>query len=292
MRTRLLTPATLAVLAAAFTMAFVTAPSHAALIQGVPGGVLWLKADSLSLSDGQTVNTWNNSVTGPGTAGNAVRDSSDPAFVASAIGGMPAVDFDDGDGTEENPDGDSMRVNSFQNSFVDNKTFTIFMVTDAENTVFGPTPTDRRGSINRFYPRRGALTYQTSGSVREDLSIASQAGAAEITVFQHTGSQIEAWLNGVSQGTAAIGLGNIGGDQPLYVSWWPGGVPRTGQMAELMWFTESLSRPEIHIIGDYLSNKYGIGFNFVVPEPATCVVWGLGLMCLALGGRRRRRVAD
>jgi hypothetical protein len=196
-------------------MAFVTAPSDAALIEGVPGGVLWLKADSLSAShtNGQTVNTWNNSVSGAGTAGNAVRDSSDPAFVTNAIGGMPAVEFDDGDGTEENPDGDSMKVNSFQSTFVDNKKFTVFMVTDAENTVFGPTPTSRRGSINRFYPRRGALTYQTSGSVREDLSIASQAGAAEITVFQHTGSQIGAWLNGVSQGTAAIGPGNIGGDR-------------------------------------------------------------------------------
>ncbi len=275
----------------AVILLLVAAPSYAAVIQGVPGGVLWLQADSLSLSDGQTVNTWTNSVSGAGTAGNAVLDNSDPAFVANAIGGMPAVAFDDGD-TGSGPttaNGDSMKVNSFQSSFVDNKKFTTFMVTIADNTVFGPTPTSISGSVNRFYPRREALTYQTSSSVREDLSIASQAGAAEITVFQHTGSQIEAWLNGISQGTAAIGLGNIGGDQPLYLSWWPGNTPQTGQLAELIWFTESLSRPEINSIGTYLGGKYGI--NFVVPEPSTLLVWALLAGIGAASGRRRRNRA-
>ena len=65
---------------------------------------------------------------------------------------------------QADPNGDSMRVDSFQTNFVDNKPFTVFMVSLADNSTYGITPTNIGGSTNRFYPNRGGLRYQTNSS--------------------------------------------------------------------------------------------------------------------------------
>lgn len=255
----------------------------AAQIMGINDGVLWLDASTLNLSNGATVNTWTNNATGGGIAGNAILDNSDPAFVADAFSGHPAVAFDSGNGLTADPNGDSMRVDNFQTNFVDNKQFTVFIVSLADNSSFGITPTDRSGSINRLYPRRGGLTYQTGNPTpREDIAISSINNQLEITTFRHTGSQIEAWLNGESQGTASIGLGNIGGNQSLYLSWWPGNVPQSGQLLELMWFERSLTEQEFNTISNYLENKY-----FPVPEPSSGILLFVGAIFVARVRRRQ-----
>ena len=71
----------------AVTFLFCTSLSsvYAAQIMGINDGVLWLDASTLNLSNGSTVNTWTNSATGGGIAGNAVLDKSDQAYIANAF---------------------------------------------------------------------------------------------------------------------------------------------------------------------------------------------------------------
>jgi hypothetical protein len=257
----------------------------AATIYGVGTGELWLRADSLSLADGAQVETWPNS---GGTAPDAARDLGNPQFKTNIIGGSPAVAFNVS-GVNAGGDNERMIVPNFKSAYADNMPFTLFLVTKSESSVFGPTPNDVDGSIPRLYPRRGAFTYQQAGGGDlADVTIATVAGAAEITVFQHTGSRIEAWLNGESQGTAAIGLATqLGGDDALHLSWEPAATELPGYLAELVWYTGVLPENEIHQVGGSLGEKYGIVY---VPEPSAWILASLAVVCLASRsvGRRKR----
>ncbi len=62
-----------------------------------------------------------------------------------------------------------------------------------------------------------------------------------------------------------------------------------GDIAELLVYDRALSEWELNRVGYYLQDKWGIESTFVVPEPATLLIWsllaGLGV---GLGWRRRK----
>ncbi len=66
--------------------------------------------------------------------------------------------------------------------------------------------------------------------------------------------------------------------------WWPGDI------AEVIIYDGQLSANDMNVVGYYLEDKYGLDTGYVIPEPATLLVWSL-LAGLGIGLSWRRRRA-
>jgi hypothetical protein len=81
------------------------------------------------------------------------------------------------------------------------------------------------------------------------------ADRLEVAAYRHDGSQVEAWLNGKHKGSDDTGLlTTMGGDNNLYLSWWP--QHNSGQWFELLWYKRALSDAEFATVSEYLLAKY------------------------------------
>ena len=73
-----------------------------------------------------------------------------------------------------------------------------------------------------------------------------------------------------------LGGQNFGGGSLTYL---------TGDIAELILYDRVLTAGELNTVGYYLEDKYGLDTAYVVPEPATMALLGLGSLVML---RRRK----
>lgn len=219
----------------------------------VSGLVFWLKADSLSLSDGQDVTTWqDSSATGrdvtQGTAGNR------PTYIASGLNGLPVVRFAYGDtlaATSNVSDGSGE--------------FTVM-------TVFKQTTSTNGWVVHNGTAGNGfALGLSSSGSGRELLlgGVAdivgddTTLGQAEILSAERFGSLSRLQANGVrkqvsSTGYASAGAGiTIGGLTG-------GGSNFVGDVCEVLIWSRALEESEQYSMRAYLSGRWGVSTAAIV----------------------------
>ena len=116
----------------------------------------------------------------------------------------------------------------------------------------------------RLYFERRSFSYNTN--VTRPIA-GTVAGNAEIHAFAHNGysggaGQLEAWLNGLSQGTASqdvVALFGSGGH--LAIPFQSANINRAGDVAELIVFNRKLNAAEQQILENHLSAKYGIALD-------------------------------
>ena len=217
----------------------------------------WYKADSLELSNAQTVQEWPNAY-GPG--GPLLRYSGSPTYysVPAGFAGQPAVTFDQSD-----PEKDYMQSSYLVRQFLDNREFTIFMV--SKDRYFGMA----NSGIPRLYMRGHQFII---GDPALTLDMGSSYTDAAIRVYMLQGQKdstanITAWVNGANKGTVSTtaqgGLYDFGGYGHLYMP----SFDSTGTVAEIIVYDTALDADQLNAVGYYLENKYGINAAYYMPSP-------------------------
>jgi len=219
---------------------------------------LWLKADSLTLRDGEPVNEWTAAV-GPDAVAKPHKTfhgtlTQPPTFVTNAIGGRPVIRFDGVD--------DSLAVKGFANQYLAGKAFTVFMVTQSETGGFGVCGNGISGTGGdpRLYLQRSGFRYDELNKV---VNLRPEDQGPTISVFMHDGDQtISAANNGVL-GTPVSGLPVVpefGSGGNLAMPFWSGNKNCPGDIAEIAIFDRKLTEAERIGVEAYLADKYGIRY--------------------------------
>jgi hypothetical protein len=174
-----------------------------------------------------------------------------PTFVASLINGRPGVRFDGID--------DQLTVAGFANACLAGKPFTVFLVTQSDDTTFGVCGNGANGSggIPRLYLTRGTFSYDRHA---DSVSVGAAPGTAAITVYQHDGVKTaSARSGGRATGkrddipvVKAFGGGN------LAVSFWTGSSNHAGNLGEIIAYDRQLTAAEVEAVEEHLARRYGI----------------------------------
>lgn len=221
---------------------------------------LWLSAATLAttLEDGAPVANWP-AVAGPAATVPTAKlltgaTAAPPAFVATLINGRPGVRFDGVD--------DQLAVAGFANACLAGKPFTVFLVTQSEDTLFGVCGNAANGSggIPRLYLTRGSFSYDR---IVDSVPVGAKPGAAAVTVYQHDGgSTASARSGGRATGrrddmpvVAQFGGGN------LAIPFWSGHDSHAGELGEVIVFDRILSGAELEAVEEDLALRYGTGLN-------------------------------
>lgn len=212
---------------------------------------LWLKADSLSLNDGDAVTTWTDS----SSAGNNVTQSTTaakPTFKTSILNGRPVVRFDGGD---------DLRTASSP-TISSQAEFTVFAVASA-----GASGTTRRicgwttggwglgqtGGIQMSLTTFGVKDYSTGTN-----DFGSQ-GTWKIGTWQFNSAySVLFWMNGASKGTVT-GTNNAVASTATFSVGSRGSEYWTSDIAELLVYGSLLSAADRKLVEGYLAGKYAIG---------------------------------
>lgn len=276
--------------------------SDAAAAPVQPGLVLWLDAGQNVTRDGSNrVSAWGD-ITDP--IYNTVAQNVDqadtakqPLWLASGIGGRPAMSFDGGDW-----------LNNVVDSLVSpGSPRTVFVVGDAADASDGGVLlTFRQTALN--FPAMvwnfGGTVYTYSDGVHIDSNASIPSAALNvvrqpfISMHRSTGGSsppdpgqkiavdINGWAQTVTQSygvyteTGTTGF-TVGSRQNYSPSSW------LGSIAEILVYDRSLTPAEIAQVGSYLGPKYGIEY---APEPGGLVLLAsAGGLCLLWAALRRRR---
>ena len=219
---------------------------------------LWLKADALTLDNGEPVKSWRASA-GPDAVAEPHKTfdgtlTQPPAFVVDAVHGRPAIRFDGVD--------DSLAVKGFANRYLAGKAFTIFMVTQAKTGSFGMCGNGigGTGGMPRLYLQRSGYRYNELAKV---VSLRPEDSAPAISVFMHDGdATIAAATNGVLS-TPVSGLPVVeefGSGGNLAMPFWSGNKNCPGDMAEIVVFDRKLTDAERIGVEANLAEKYAIEY--------------------------------
>ncbi|MGH7572373.1 MAG: RHS repeat-associated core domain-containing protein [Gemmatimonadota bacterium] len=257
----------------ASNVACATTPAEPQVSDPAPGYVGWFKADAIvGLSDGDSVSTWedagpNNKDATQGTGGRK------PIYKTGILAGKPVLRFDGADDRLVSPSGSD--IWGLTNHF------TVFAVVRLDPSP-GSGGHDVVGSSSfannlDLYARRNdaggnwlAHSSSPDGTRNSDLVLSPDTWYVltwRLKAFQHV--QIRAdkvyRLNdtnygglGTAPSPAAIGARQNGGN------------PFKGDIAEVIFYTGSLSDAAMETTEDYLRSKYGfVGQSQEPPEPPT-----------------------
>ena len=301
-----------------------------ALVIGMAGNasaqsVLWLKADTLGLSDGETVNSWADS--SPAGIHDATRVAGTPTYVADGVNGQPVVRFEDTDPDHlAIPDHPSLDLNHYT-------VFAVAMQTEAGEDVLiikgGQVPREgggtdpswnylvlpygtgiQAGPANRTGVPSGDIYTQSNTHILNEFGILTNwfdiSGHPEPTDtirFYRDGARDEKQSVIAGKDDDPPHLLDFTNDEPVYIG--GGGSPLfplyfTGDLAELAILPFAATEQQILDVNAYLGAKYGIDVApngnaaagealLAVPEPSSLMLVGLGLLSLALWRWRRRR---
>jgi len=263
---------------------------------------LWLKADSLSLSNGAGVSSWLDSSSN-NRAAEQTSGANQPTFVANAINGLPVVRLDGSD--------DEMLINAsaggsritWSGLGIGSSGMTVIGVVDTTpfNTSYDGALLlgDENGMI-------GVEALQSNGF--DDIRLYRHAGSTQtgplpsgFFIPEYTGSNMAP--SGSNTRTVRLDGGSIVGSTSSNSSFSiaelmslgtdvTGNVPRHtnyfGDIAELLVYDRVLSEEELQLVGAYLEEKYALNTAYAVPEPA-CLGMLATAGALLLRHRRRNR---
>lgn len=227
---------------------------------------LWLKANALSLSDGDPVSSWTDSSASGwhATASGTIR----PKFYNNAINGKPAIRFD---GITQRLDvtaaGAIARNKSGASLFVVQKHATAA----TQKAVFVAT-TNTHGYTRLGLYSNAAPAFMGRSNTETGSSAAVTSTATAATVYLFSGvakfstNPIQLWKNGVSAGTANFpttgntpntdSAGVTVGALMIGASTWD--LPFDGDIAEILYFPTALSDTDRQAVEAYLNSKYAI----------------------------------
>jgi len=245
----------------------------------VSGAVLWLKADSLDLQDGDSVAKWTDSSINKWEfiQGGA---SAQPTFVKqnSAVNNMPVVSCDGGD---------FLDMSSFQAS-LNTKEMTLFAVAfpDSDNNAaqgviesFSNSPVARSGyslwarmDMTNLWRFQGGADSTYTGV--NSANNGAEGGVADVITGKIYGgngaggtSTFEIYQNGKLDNTTTGPYWMATAD-PVGVAH-VGSFKLTGKIAEIIQFDRKLTTAEQQEVESYLSRKYDIKFaSTASPHPA------------------------
>ncbi|MBM4092893.1 MAG: hypothetical protein FJ276_26320 [Planctomycetes bacterium] len=218
------------------------------------GLCLWLRADDLlsSHKPGDRIAQWPAKI-GPAMVAEPVKLANGaiataPVLEGAAINQKPAVRFSNGS--------DLLVIPDFANKHLGGA-FTVFMVTRAEDGLFGACGNARNGNggIPRLYLMRDALFYNASS-----VKVGAAPGTAALLSFAHDGgSTIAAYLNSnrtaTGSGADFAAVGRFGGGH-FAIPFWCGNEYHGGDVAEIIAFERHLTAGEREGIEQYLAEKY------------------------------------
>ncbi len=173
-----------------------------------------------------------------------------------------------------------------------NQDRTLFLVMDysvqtTNNEIFG-TSTGAAVDVGTWPTRDWSLRLRQGDNLfSENNTVPS---GSNLLLVEGDAGGTEAWRNGTLilsstekrfhwaiAGNLAIGGANFSSRDYI------------GDLAEVILYDRALTPWEINQVGYYLADKYSLDSTYVIPEPATLLVWslltGLGV---ALGWRRKR----
>jgi hypothetical protein len=135
--------------------------------------------------------------------------------------------------------------------------FTIFMVTRAEDKLFGACGNARNGNggTPRLYLMRDAFTYNASR-----IGVGAAPDTVALLAFTHDGGKASAaYLNGqrtaAGSGADYAAVGRFGGGH-FAIPFWCGNEYHGGDVAEVIAFERHLTVGEREGIEQYLAEKY------------------------------------
>lgn len=227
---------------------------------------LWLRADALSLSDGQSVNSWTDSSTNANhaTQSNATRQ---PTFVANGINGRPVVRFDSGDDFFETsyttlPGGLTyfavFRTTSADATSAYDGNAALNIIGDSQNSVFnGFGITGGRAQFNAYDSGwrhiNGGSGLNTGRA--HDISVTFRPSDGLIRLFVEGSLQT---TTNQTYFTSFMAFDRIGGGFAFGNT----GDLFDGDLAEVLIYGTALSDPDLQSIENYFAAKYA------VPEPS------------------------
>lgn len=230
--------------------------SFASFPSDISGNVLWLKADSLTLNDGDSVTTW---VDSSGNGNDATQTGAlRPTYKTGIIGGKPVVRFD---GASQ-----GMNVPSGSTELNITGDLTMFVVLKSSSAasqavaVFGDSSAGTTGFMlylgNQF---AGKASFLSSGNVTWlTQSSAVNNGSGHMVSVVLSGTALTFYKDGsadgsgtsaapvVYTGTRGIGFSDTGAS------------PFNGDIAELIVFNAALSSGDRARVEAYLRGKYGL----------------------------------
>lgn len=220
----------------------------------VGGLCLWLRADDLltSHNSGDFIARWPAKI-GPAMVAVPVKlcdgkTATAPVLDAAAINKKPAVRFVSGT--------DLLAIPDFANQHLGGA-FTIFMLTRAEDKLFGACGNGRNGNggTPRLYLVRDMFAYNATR-----IGVGAAPDTAALLTFTHDGaSTIAAYLNGkrtaTGSGTNYAAVGRFGGGS-FAIPFWCGSEYHGGDVAEVIAFKRFLNDGEREGIEKYLAEKY------------------------------------
>jgi hypothetical protein len=217
----------------------------------ISGLTLWLKADSLGLSDGTAVSTWTDS---SGTGNNATQATgvNQPIFKTNIVNGKPTVRFDGSN--------DSL---TFSSSPADTSVFVVASlgVAPASQTAYAPFTVFGTGT-----PLAGIdLTCRLTGTnwgvyVGSDLSSGEDLVNGTFNIIEATtsGAGTVIYRNGVQKATSGS-RSNGDGSTAQIASQTGSSRWFNGDIAEILIYDSVLSQIDRTNVEKYLSAKYAIG---------------------------------
>ena len=243
---------------------------------GEPANLFWLRADSLSLTDNESVNQWND-VSGNNRHYNQITPDNQPTFRNSVetINGLPAVIFDGTDDFLEDLDADS---------YIDGLSgFTLLTViqsdvnTGSDAGIFDTEDPDGQDDLLSIrYDKDGASYGGTDGikaginttggqTQLESSSNIQTTDSLMLTMKWSSGSELTLYendgLKDTPEGSDGALSGNITGTQKGVIGRGPmdnGGPGWDGAIAEMILYDVSLNDAQRTIVENYLSAKYNI----------------------------------
>jgi len=235
-----------------------------------PGLKLWLKADSLSLADGQDVSVWPDSSENGLDVFQAV-EAYQPVFKSSILNDKPVVRFDGTQWLE--------RLNVPGADIIGETAATIFVVenqfsSDPENSTLGwGNKGDNRLLLHTAYQSWVGIQHGNIYAVPEGSGGLAPTGwpdAFHLTEFTRDGGIYSILVDGNEKalfdrtGTPAL---DISGNAALYIGSDQWSNHLTGDIAEIIVYDWALNAQEKAIVRQYLVDKYGFRNN----------IWGTDL---------------
>lgn len=219
--------------------------SSIALTQTGPGGVgnistnlLWLSADKLSYSDGNTVTVW----TDLSGNGNHASYTGTPLFKENAINGKPAVSFS----------GDDCYADIFT---VPNQNMVIYAVFQIPSASAGPLWQTANQTVSGFFPSYSGTQYLAYGGAWLNKATTFSYSAWYISEVLYLTNYTGLWKDGVLNHSTTVNAIPKGGFRIGYRT--SSGYFK-GDIAELIFYDMSFNSVQRKMVENYLSSKYNI----------------------------------